>query len=100
AAPELDPLSLPDALPICFGGLDGLGLAHLETGFLEVVDDALELGDGAVGGAGLAGGKLGDEGAIGVVGHVEVAAGDVDQADQVRSEEHTSELQSRENLVC
>src|SRR5690606_26193576 len=40
---------------------------------------------------------------LGVVhepGRVDVARLDTDRADQIRSEEHTSELQSRENLVC
>src|SRR5690606_41586547 len=77
AATELSPLSLHDALPIC-----------------ELVDER---------GVADAGGRLEQAREHGGAHRViddERRHGDVAAADGQRSEEHTSELQSRENLVC
>src|SRR5690606_41894826 len=95
----LSPLPLPDALPISDGVLaagdgagDGAGLhpvagdadVHLGRGADEVlalaeVDDELVRGRVALAQAAVEGRRVGADG---------------------RSEEHTSELQSRENIVC
>src|SRR3712207_8067885 len=75
ATTEIYTLSLHDALPIFFCEVSDVGLP-----------------------------KAGDEAAFGLEGPVlaaEVGAEDVDVARTlVRSEEHTSELQSRQYLVC
>src|SRR5690606_41193395 len=88
APPETSALSLHDALPISrhvadlelVAGGGAVGAAVVVAGALEeagVGEEGDGLGDDAGGGAGQAAGVLGG-----------------------RSEEHTSELQSRENLVC
>src|SRR5690606_41160000 len=77
AATEIYPLSLHDALPIFHGvdpeclGLAALGAADHQAGAGLVVDQ----------------------------GRADPRTGAVDGVPH-RSEEHTSELQSRENLVC
>src|SRR5207302_10826534 len=85
-------LSLHDALPIFAGhGVDGLHLLRAE---LEEephrVRDHLVLP------------QAGTQGAVDLlIDPVDHARGMLEQGDLVRrSEEHTSELQSRENLVC
>src|SRR5690606_41530232 len=89
ATTAVSPLSLHDALPICFrrDGAEALRIAHsleierkhFRRGIVQLpVDDLVEAEIGLVAGR--------DE---------------MGQADAARrSEEHTSELQSRENLVC
>src|SRR5690606_41960324 len=91
------PLSLHDALPI-FPGLPG------DAAGGRVDDGSAGASAGAAGpGLSAAGG---DEPVGDGVGHVEEAAqfgGDLPDlvgGVVLRSEEHTSELQSRENLVC
>src|SRR5690606_39340688 len=86
-------LSLHDALPICGaavgvdvlarGGLrqHGRGVGRDQELGVAAGDLVLDLGAVA-------------QGDVGVVGRAEGTA------QHVRSEEHTSELQSRENLVC
>src|SRR5690606_41996141 len=86
ATADLYTLSLHDALPIFAAqfaddGLDA-GAAHADAG-ADRVDVAIARVDGDLRAlAGLAHGAADDDRAV------------------VRSEEHTSELQSRENLVC
>src|SRR5690606_41250303 len=91
ATPELYTLSLHDALPIF-----GHGVGHLQGD-----EDRLAVGDdGAVIALALDVG-LADGDDVVLVGHL--ALGVVEHLaleDDDRSEEHTSELQSRENLVC
>src|SRR5690606_41948519 len=86
ARPDLYTLSLHDALPIYDDAL-GAGVLHraVQRGRRDRVDDD-RLGAGLHHRVDLLDLLLG------------VGAGDLDL--QVRSEEHTSELQSRENLVC
>src|SRR5207302_10314092 len=91
-APETCTLSLHDALPI-FG--DGVRVA---------VDG--ELDPGVAGRADVVGGQIEplrrgvdlERGAGARAGPEQLAEVDLDR--RARSEEHTSELQSRENLVC
>src|SRR5690606_41908185 len=97
ATPSLSTLSLHDALPICVAQHHQVARAgeHL---FLDPVHLGLQRVDVAQSlDAGLAGND-------GVEQHhrTEAAADAVEerQAEHLRSEEHTSELQSRENLVC
>src|SRR5690606_41122147 len=86
-------LSLPDALPILSTRFEVVGA------FGEVVPPYLHLGPPGE----FAGGRPRHR-AAGAIAlqvhhlgqHADVGAG----AEPVRSEEHTSELQSRENLVC
>src|SRR3712207_7198605 len=82
ATTEIYTLSLHDALPIC---LDGDGEGGLERG---LVLGRLELEAHLV--AALGGQREADQPAP-LLGH---------EVDGVRSEEHTSELQSRQYLVC
>src|SRR5690606_41253763 len=89
APPALSTLSLHDALPILVGHLADIGgiggeLAGLAHRLQRAQRDAVELGD-----------AFGDD----VDMLVDVVAQRVEQF-MHRSEEHTSELQSRENLVC
>src|SRR5690606_41689821 len=92
-APAVSPLSLHDALPIFAGGV-----AARE-------DVPLDVEDAAVGRAQV---RVVQEpvGEAVVLLDAEFDLGEVAGADEaraldtVRSEEHTSELQSRENLVC
>src|SRR5690606_41975706 len=85
-------LSLHDALPIFFG-VDittafAYGQFNLQVnGIFHVEDDQVRIQHGKVAR------KLGD-----ITGGQLVLT--VDQDEYLRSEEHTSELQSRENLVC
>src|SRR3712207_8148225 len=80
ATTEIYTLSLHDALPICF-----VGFGAARSGV--VLDDRLAVtrGLGEADGAG-------DDGAEDAVGE--------EAANLLRSEEHTSELQSRQYLVC
>src|SRR5690606_41670147 len=97
ARPVLDALSLHDALPICAVELLGefvTGLGEVEAELLEparhpdgprgVAEEALDLADD---------GRHRESGKLHTARHLEAV-------DRLRSEEHTSELQSRENLVC
>src|SRR3712207_7527498 len=69
-------------------------LQHHDAGALAH-DEAVAVGVVGAGGAGGVVAGLGGEGLAGV------EAGDADLADRgLRSEEHTSELQSRQYLVC
>src|SRR5207302_10258429 len=90
APTEISSLSLHDALPISVD-LDLAAADLVEHVGVEVLgsDDGQRAGVGGVGGldAGL------DRGTAG-------AAGREQHGGDQRSEEHTSELQSRENLVC
>src|SRR5690606_41990997 len=82
AAPtEIYTLSLHDALPICLAG-DAVEATQLAGEPFEPAG-----GDGVQVGGPVAAPADGD-------------GGDAPGLDVVRSEEHTSELQSRENLVC
>src|SRR5207302_11314690 len=90
--PGVHTLSLHDALPICAADDDvGAGLERLRA--VVEVGRRLEVGLRVVV-------LLG----VGVVGLVVAGQGDalqpLDRLEAVRSEEHTSELQSREKLVC
>src|SRR5690606_41954707 len=83
--PEKHTLSLHDALPI-YRDLDDDTVAHDVGGRGRAVGHA---------GTGRLGRRLGQRSVDGEVGEVHLR---VERDD--RSEEHTSELQSRENLVC
>src|SRR5690606_41731204 len=78
ATSEIYTLSLHDALPIFGAGADGAGVGGPHAGGRA---DRGQQRHGLPG-------RLGD--------HLGIAAAEA----QARSEEHTSELQSRENLVC
>src|SRR5690606_41385164 len=80
----IHPLSLHDALPILVGGAGTLALMGEPT-FLGDPDMVRTIGMSVV--------------ALVLWALVGVGFGAV-LTNQVRSEEHTSELQSRENLVC
>src|SRR5690606_42041453 len=84
ATPELSPLSLHDALPISGGG------------FIVIYSN---LADGEVDSASLRMARSADGASIGESSPVSFVAG-AEGFPAMRSEEHTSELQSRENLVC
>src|SRR5690606_41550850 len=77
ATSEISTLSLHDALPIC----STLGVTHSHevapgiTGFFKLELEGIDADDKA-------------------------ESSGIDGLDEARSEEHTSELQSRENLVC
>src|SRR5690606_40305250 len=97
--PELYTLPLHDALPI-FGELVELGAELAQVGleladlkFGQSFDLGEQLGELAGGPAGLFD-PLELLGALGLGEEVRI------EAAAERSEEHTSELQSRENLVC
>src|SRR5690606_39588269 len=94
ASRDLSPLSLHDALPIS-GGAQGMG-AH----FAQRLHEA---------GAQVAVGDVNEEALAKLpegIHRRRLDVGDVDDIESFvkwaadRSEEHTSELQSRENLVC
>src|SRR5699024_12442233 len=78
------PLSLHDALPILLHPVAIVRLREEDVSLLQVPPDD-RLGPGLL----MGGGDIGDDG-----------AGVVDLAHEKRSEEHTSELQSRFDLVC
>src|SRR2546430_6772899 len=79
ATPEISPLSLPDALPISRGAADLRGAC--------------------LGGRPVASGDHDVTSTVGVeLSHLTAEA--AGPADDHRSEEHTSELQSQSNLVC
>src|SRR5690606_40316770 len=84
------PLSLHDALPIWDGALDP---RHLEEVLLGLLD---ALGDRRGHLLGLA--VADADGAVAVTDDHQ--GGEAEATPALRSEEHTSELQSRENLVC
>src|SRR5690606_42077322 len=99
-APHLCTLSLHDALPISLRLLDdpdpGRAPAHC---------DRVSVRDAGAVVAALAGpGRVVRRAAAGLLGADDAGARDRHGADRragrTRSEEHTSELQSRENLVC
>src|SRR5699024_12022400 len=85
ASPELSPLSLHDALPILPG--TAMAAAHLGLLLGSVV------GLGRFGVAGID--QAADADSV-----VLLTQADSDQEPAMRSEEHTSELQSRFDLVC
>src|SRR5690606_41980436 len=93
--PDINTLSLHDALPIL--GHVGGGGDHLPYG---------RVGEGVLQGRVHHGGLGGDRHGQGVVGDfaldqlVAAVVGVDGRGHVLRSEEHTSELQSRENLVC
>src|SRR5690606_41367243 len=99
ATTDLSTLSLHDALPISRGELarhlGGLLLVERLLGLLDQGEDVTHVEDPGGHPVGVEGVEVLDLLAGG--GEHDRAAGDV--ADR-RSEEHTSELQSRENLVC
>src|SRR5690606_41667918 len=83
ATTAISPLSLHDALPIL---IDARGLT---VGFGDPIGPRVfpyVIGAGMI--------------LLAVLLVVAAARGDVPEAEAGRSEEHTSELQSRENLVC
>src|SRR5690606_41568972 len=96
------------------GGVAGepAGGTEAERGGLVAADEPGAQGGGAggvggpdagepgVGGVGVEQVGLGGEAGIGAGVLLELADGDVERHERVRSEEHTSELQSRENIVC
>src|SRR3712207_7621274 len=89
ATTEIYTLSLHDALPICEGPVE------------QVQDTVGGLTGGLTGGqGGQGGGPLGQvqDTVGGLTGGQ--GGGPVDQVQDTRSEEHTSELQSRQYLVC
>src|SRR5690606_40934243 len=96
----LPPLSLHDALPI-LGNARGDQIAHLPVGIasdphksmLVIGGEHFGCADGQEADAGAI--ALERDGQVAVIGNVALAHGE-----ESRSEEHTSELQSRENLVC
>src|SRR5690625_5320544 len=75
ATPDIYTLSLHDALPICIGHHDAVDVDETLVALLEP-----------------------QEIVAGVVGAL--AQGDQEAGQVTRSEEHTSELQSRGHLVC
>src|SRR5690606_41924023 len=88
--------SLHDALPIYLSGDLGKGLLNLVAFLHALAGQALALGDSVDDGLGTI---------LKIVDHLlDFRSGFLGAAGQgtdfVRSEEHTSELQSRENLVC
>src|SRR5690606_41439233 len=89
ASSALTPLSLHDALPILeeAGGQQNLIVA---AGFVQTVELEHQIVCGLGVGLPLVGGEAKEVGGVVVEGIIRA----------VRSEEHTSELQSRENLVC
>src|SRR5690606_42023667 len=99
AAAELSTLSLHDALPI-YLQTRGRRVISVEDDLLDAdgLDDATPLaGEGALMSALLAHrtGRMGD-----IVATIQAEQDAVIRSEADRSEEHTSELQSRENLVC
>src|SRR5690606_42153313 len=95
--PEPYTLSLHDALPILVEldaavVADADLLAAVEQGGAEVLGEATDAD----------GGRAAGDALRGQTGQARDRLGDrqVGQLADVRSEEHTSELQSRENLVC
>src|SRR5690606_40171110 len=90
--PELYPLSLHDALPISAGGRHQGACANRDAVHVRLVDLRLQGARQPAGGCRLPADRARDSGA-----HPALTTG-CDR--RVRSEEHTSELQSRENLVC
>src|SRR5690606_41722206 len=88
APAEIYPLSLHDALPISLG-------RHVGTGDMQVADQHGANRCGASGEPGKGDCNPPNDG----IGHG-VMPGLGANTERGRSEEHTSELQSRENLVC
>src|SRR5690606_42037917 len=95
-ASDIYALSLHDALPISF--LGDLAVDHRKTGVVQQIDqilarEAIVLDEVDEKILQLGGADVGTEQLrlVGLIAHVHL---------QRRSEEHTSELQSRENLVC
>src|SRR5690606_41691586 len=99
ALPEIYTLSLHDALPISTHDLrDGLAEMEVVRGDEAAVTHVHELRHDRRGAAaaGHADARLARRAVARLVHRQRLAHGDIQQ----RSEEHTSELQSRENLVC
>src|SRR5690606_41297195 len=93
ASTYLSTLSLPDALPICFQLLDGGGTVdvgghHHHRLLLALLEEARQLA------------HCGGLARALQAGHQHHRRRRGIQRQVLRSEEHTSELQSRENLVC
>src|SRR5690606_41705101 len=99
SAPDASGLSLHDALPFLGGGQDVLGRAHGLFGAFAVLG-----GDLAAAGheGACAAGGIDDlpDGTRDLVGGADGLFGEFADLVGDRSEEHTSELQSRANLVC
>src|SRR5699024_11876585 len=74
----------------CWTGLTD-GTIQIDDGLLQVVDGSAELKEGLMGGAEQAGALDPNEANIAMFAQ---------PVEQTRSEEHTSELQSRFDLVC
>src|SRR5690606_40009937 len=95
-SPGLDTLPLHAALPIFLGEVEHLSALLLEVGPHREVGPGHGAAEGVDAGAVDAG-----EAVEGAGGGVEALVGRAEVPRvEVRSEEHTSELQSRENLVC
>src|SRR5207302_5947785 len=94
-APPTTPLpSLHDALPICPAAFFVPDIAHRRRRIAAV--PSADTGRGRSGG----GANQRERGGPRLPRHRQPAAGAVRLRPPARSEEHTSELQSRENLVC
>src|SRR5207249_9923681 len=94
------PPSLHDALPISFVAQDLWSVARARMGFLALVLCFLPLGSGAATGlwSAVAGDWHATADTVALV--TGLASGLISAAGCIRSEEHTSELQSRFDLVC
>src|SRR5690606_41804989 len=97
ALAQHDLLSLHDALPISAGDEGAVVQVRpvLDQGVAGLDCTSQQGGGGALEGGVVVAVQSDAPGSAGRVGTYEAVAGPV-----VRSEEHTSELQSRENLVC
>src|SRR5690606_41950655 len=91
APAPIDSLSLHDALPICLQ----VGIANLGNSLAAV--KKLVFDQGAIGQQQLAAALADDFDGL---THEQLRQRLINGAPKYRSEEHTSELQSRENLVC
>src|SRR5690606_41178267 len=89
--PVTSPLSLHDALPICLGCMQGAAGLDLQIRMLQIIVQRRIVQSRQQNPA--HGGAIGRQPSAGLLHlHGPDSVG--------RSEEHTSELQSRENLVC
>src|SRR5206468_6015524 len=99
-SPVFYPLSLHDALPICSGGSQGVGFAIPANLARSVMDQLIEKGKMERGFLGVGIQDLTPELARQFKVPDNTSGALVTQLEERRSEEHTSELQSRSDLVC